>query len=83
MKKTKTAKKQRRRDDTDRLNWVGLYVTEINSVVTKPGEKVELIWWSDTEKDNKLTVRRGKTMAEAFRNALEAAMNEDAELKHG
>jgi hypothetical protein len=62
-------------NDTQMLNWVAEYVTEINSLETsKRGEKVEII--SSDGHDTILTTRSGKTTAEAFRKCVRAAMRE-------
>jgi hypothetical protein len=56
------------------LDWVAQYVTEINTLDVKTGEKVELI--SADEDDMIITTRRGKTVIEAFRKCVKDAMRE-------
>lgn len=56
------------------LDWIALYVTEINTLASKRGEKVELIA-ADT--DDMVIIRRtGKTMPVAFRKCVTAAMKQ-------
>lgn len=61
--------------ESDMLDWVGTYVTEINSLTHKGrGSKVEIVC---ADEDRMIIVRRcGKTDAAAFRKCVEAGMRQ-------
>lgn len=60
--------------DTEMLNFVGLYVTDINGIESKIGEEIEVIAQND---DEMIIVRRTKgTALVAFRECVIEAMRQ-------
>ena len=55
------------------LDFVGLHVQEINTVIAKRGVRVEVIYYPD-EDDMQIVTRIGKTEIEAFRQCIKDVM---------
>jgi len=63
-----------RHPDSLMLDWVALYVTEINTIVSKNGEKIEML--ASDEDDCIAITRRAKTAGEAFRKCVREGMTQ-------
>lgn len=62
--------------DSEMLRWVALYVTDINSLNGRRGERVELISADDAGASMIIVARSGKTIEEAFRKCVIASMKQ-------
>ena len=60
-------------NDSDMLAWIALYVTEINSLVCKRGQKIEMVACDSA--GFKILIRRtGRTHLKAFTACVQAGM---------
>ncbi len=61
-----------------KLKWIANSLMEVETLnESSPGKQwVQITWWSDMNNDQQMTKRCGKTVEEAFFNALETAMRE-------
>jgi len=74
-----TAKNARNAKPTDSqmLDWIALYATEINTIVKKSGAKYETVEIVASDEDDLIVVtRKSKGVIEAFRKCLKAAMKQ-------